>query len=169
MNNPYIQIADRIELELADLEQIIDRAQTGWQRAITSNDDLYWDSVALNLHSFYDGLERLFELIATRVDGHKPDGQHWHSLLLDQMSQEMPSIRPAVISQETRLELDDYRSFRHVVRHIYTFRFDFTRLEDRVKRAPEVLNLLNVEMSAFAEFLRQYGAEGADDEPSGSN
>jgi len=30
---------------------------------------LYLDSAALNLHGFYSGLERLFELIARHVDG----------------------------------------------------------------------------------------------------
>lgn len=37
-----------------------------------SNDDHYLDGVALNLHGFYSGLERIFELVATRVDNTKP-------------------------------------------------------------------------------------------------
>jgi len=43
---------------------------------------LYLDSAALNLHGFYSGLERLFELIARHVDGAIPSGETWHRDLL---------------------------------------------------------------------------------------
>jgi len=36
----------------------------------------------------------------------------WHLLLLEQMTKEVPGIRPAVISTETWTRLDDYRRFR---------------------------------------------------------
>jgi hypothetical protein len=42
------------------------RIETGWQRVRQSSDDYYLDGVALNLPSFYSGLERIFELVATR-------------------------------------------------------------------------------------------------------
>lgn len=32
-----------------------------------SDQDIYLDSVALNLHGFYSGLERLFELVARHL------------------------------------------------------------------------------------------------------
>jgi hypothetical protein len=43
-----------------------------------SGDEFYLDSVALNLHSFYTALERVFELIATTIDQEKPQGENWH-------------------------------------------------------------------------------------------
>ncbi|WP_416672242.1 ribonuclease toxin HepT-like protein [Egbenema bharatensis] len=36
----------------------------------------------------------------------------------------IPSVRPAVLSFETRDRLDRYRGFRHVVRNVYTFNLD---------------------------------------------
>lgn len=65
----------------------------------------YLDSVALNLHGFYAGLERLFELIVRRVDGALPDGETWHRDLLQRMTQDIVEIRPAVLSQDTALAL----------------------------------------------------------------
>ena len=41
----------------------------------------------------------------------------WHLLLLEQMTKEVPGIRPAVISTETGTRLDEYRRFRHVIRN----------------------------------------------------
>jgi hypothetical protein len=42
------------------------------------------DGVALNLHSFYSGTERIFELIAANVDDILPKGENWHQALLKQ-------------------------------------------------------------------------------------
>ena len=92
----------------------------GWQRAQRAADDDCLDSVALNLHGFYSGLERIFERIAAVVDGSKPTGENWHQALLEHMTAEVFGVRPAVISDATREQLDAYRGFRHVVRNVYT-------------------------------------------------
>ena len=54
------------------------------------------------------------------------------------MTKEVPGIRPAVISTETGTRLDEYRWFRHVVRNVYTHRFDPTKLGKPVNSAPEL-------------------------------
>lgn len=91
-------LAQRIRANLDDLEQVVDRIAVGWQRTWQTNDDYYLDSVALNLHGFYSGVERIFELVAENVDRLLPQGENWHQLLLQQMAQELPGIRPALIS-----------------------------------------------------------------------
>ena len=63
-------------------------------------DDYYLDGMALNLHSFYAGIERLFEMIVETVDGSVPQGADWHQLLVEQMAREIPDIRPAVLTGE---------------------------------------------------------------------
>ena len=67
MTNLFIELIERIQGELKDLDRVIDRSEKSWQKAqlSLSEQDVYLDSVALNLHSFYSGLERLFELIAS--------------------------------------------------------------------------------------------------------
>jgi hypothetical protein len=119
-----LRLAQRIRDECDELARVVDRVQEGWRRSQRSSDDLYLDSVALNLHGFYAGLERLFEAITAVVDGSVPRGENWHQMLLEQVAVEAPAVRPAVISDETRWILDEYRGFRHVVRNVYTFRFD---------------------------------------------
>lgn len=37
------------------------------------------------------------------------------------MTRDIKTIRPAVIKDETRILLDEYRKFRHLVRNVYTF------------------------------------------------
>jgi len=53
-------LANRIRQELDELERVVNRIREGWDRARRSNDDFYLDAVALNLHGFYSGLERIF-------------------------------------------------------------------------------------------------------------
>ncbi len=120
-----------------------------------SADDLYVDGVALNLHSMYAGLERLFELIATTLDGVVPEGANWHRLLLDQMVAGWPGVRPAVISMAVRQQLDRYRGFRHIVRNVYAYRFDPAQMADLVADAPAVLAQIEEDLTAFADFLER--------------
>jgi len=145
----------RIHQELAELERVLGRVQEGWERSRRSNDDYYLDGVALNLHGFYSGYERIFTHIAETIDGDLPRGEDWHSLLLQQMKTEVAGIRPAVVSTETGAILDDLRKFRHVVRNVYTHHIDPVRLGKLVKNSSESFSQLRAEISAFAAFLER--------------
>ena len=82
MNEKYRKLAARVRNELPDLDRLVQRVRDGWSWHQQSGNDLYLDSVALNLHGFYSGLEHLFELSATVVDGAMPSGANWHQVLL---------------------------------------------------------------------------------------
>ena len=107
MNTPLLGLTERIRQELVELDQVVTRLLEAWQRARRSGDDFYLDSVALNLHGFYSGIERIFERLAVTIDGSLPIGENWHQALLVQMSKEVKGIRPAVISQHTLKPLDE--------------------------------------------------------------
>jgi hypothetical protein len=107
-------VVERLLEELEEIGQVIDRTKEGLQKLEQTDDPLYADSIALNLHGFYNGLERVFENIAKEIDGNLPRGEQWHHELLLQMGKEIQGVRPAVLSEQTLTELDEYRSFRHV-------------------------------------------------------
>ena len=136
MKERLLRLAARIRSELPELSRVVARAEQGWVRARHSDDDLYLDGVALNLHGFYSSLERLFELVASGLDGFVPQGPDWHRSLLEQMAAERPGIRPAVISSATHARLEAYRGFRHVVRNLYGF-----QLADRFEEAMGIQKL----------------------------
>jgi len=69
-------------------------------------------------------LEKVFEKIAATIDGSVPTAANWHQELLSQMCMDIPGVRPAVISDELRDLLEDYRGFLHVVRNVYTFHLE---------------------------------------------
>ena len=148
-------LAERIRSECVELERVLVRAFEAWKRAQTTADDLYLDSVALSLHNFYNGIEKIFKLVATTIDGTLPGGANWHQQLLVQMAKEIPTIRPAVISEETLQALDEYRGFRHLVRNVYAHYFEPVMLQRLVERAPEIFQKVKAELLAFANFLEE--------------
>ena len=147
-------LSARIESELEDILVLIDRIKTAWRKAKDTNDDFYLDSVALNLLGLYSGLERIFEKIASIIDGSVPSGVNWHQELLNQMAVEVPHIRPAVISIDLKDNREEYRGFRHVVRNVYTYRLDPEKLKPLVRNINKVWKKIDNELSAFAKFLQ---------------
>lgn len=157
MSERLVRTAERIRRELADLEQVASRIERALRASQVSpaDQDLYLDALALNLHDFYTGLERIFRHIAAAVDGQVPESDEWHRQLLHQMSLEVPQVRPQVLSVEAAQSLDEYLRFRHVVRNIYAFDFDPDRIEPLVTRLPATFAQVRTELLAFADFLVQ--------------
>jgi hypothetical protein len=83
VTNVFEELCERIRGEVPELGRVVDRALGAWVQAQqTPSEHAYLDSVALNLHGFYSGVERLFELIARHVDRVLPSGDTWHRDLL---------------------------------------------------------------------------------------
>src|SRR3990172_2916179 len=131
-------LAQRIRLEIAELERSVSAVDRHWNlaKSMAKDQDAFLNSVALNLHSFYNGVERTMELIALEIDGITLGGEAWHSELLRQMQIELPSVRPALISPEIGQSLDEYRRFRHRVRNIYAANLNPQLIEPLVENLP---------------------------------
>lgn len=155
MNRAYSALAERIRGEEPDLARLVQRTTERWKTAqeAPAEQDVYLESAALNLHGFYAGVERLFELIARHVDGDLPAGEKWHHDLLQQMAIHDLDVRPAVISQETAATLDQFRRFRHLVRNVYTFNLVPEKMKPLVADLPGLWDQLRAELLAFADFL----------------
>jgi hypothetical protein len=149
------ELVERIHQELGEVPRVLVRMNEGWELFHRSNDDHFLDGVALNLHGFYLGIERILTHIAETLDGNLPRGENWHLLLLEQMMTEVPKVRPAVISIETGTKLDEYRRFRHVVRNVYTYNLDPVKIGNLVSSASELFTQTKAELLAFAAFLEQ--------------
>jgi hypothetical protein len=100
------------------------------------------------------------ELIATEMDGGALGGAFWHTELLRQMTIEVPSTRPAVLSTDTGQRLEEYLKFRHRVRNIYATQLDAIRMEQLIKELPSTWQQARAELSAFADFLERLETKG---------
>jgi hypothetical protein len=139
-----------IKNELAKLEKLVQRLATQQGRV---DDEEISESAALRLHNFYTGCERIFKLIASEVNGVLSQDLDWHKRLLNQVALEVPNIRPAVISPETRKDLEELLNFRHVIRNIYGFELKPERVEELVRSAIALFPRFAREIEAFNGFL----------------
>jgi len=152
---PYLLLRQQIENEVSNIERAIahtERSMAGARRH-PADQDIYVESAALNLQSVYTGIERIFQLIAERIEQSVPAGEHWHTALLTQMSLELPDLRPAVIRATARDDLDDYRSFRHRIRHVYTYHIDPAKVAALADHLPDVWAAVKQDLERFLAFL----------------
>ena len=160
----YLALGARIAKELQDLQHVVERCLEIWRQSEATGDDRYLDGVALNLHSFYTALERVFELVAAEVDQAVPTGPGWHQALLRQAATAVPRLRPAMITDGTRARLDRYLGFRHVVRNIYAFELDKAQIAPLVDGLRGVFETVRSEMLHFADAMAQIDDIAADAE-----
>jgi hypothetical protein len=153
VSEELIALAKRIRRESSDLDRIREHALRRWEKAATDED--YLGSVAFDLQSFYQGVERVFETIARLIDRNVPTGEKWHKMLLGQMADDVSGIRPAVISLRTMHALDDFRMFRHLAHNIYTFNLDSRRIKSLIEGLPGAVDLACQDFLRFAEFLEE--------------
>jgi len=151
----YKVLTERLRSELQPLEQIVERVEGALARSVQQpeNEIYFIAAAALDLHGFYVGLEHLFEMIATEIDGGLPKSARWHRDLLEQMTLSIQEVRPAVISSQTRDALVEYLEFRHVVCNVYTSSLRSERLSELVQALRLTFELVQRDLLAFAEFL----------------
>jgi hypothetical protein len=146
-------LAGRIRRELEDIDLLVQRTIGLLELALRYKHMEILDGAALNLHSFYAAIERVFEDIVHELDDTALDGKDWHRRLLMQMTAEVPGVRPAVISKPVYQCLDEYLRFRHVVRNIYTHNLSPKRVQELVEALPDCAESVKAELLGFADFL----------------
>lgn len=121
-----------IRRECIELDRLVETCLKRYARRAefgkTGSEDILADSLAACLHSFYGGVERVFEAVVRQIDGALSRGAEWHRELLQAVSVERTGLRPPLLSEESYRALEEYRSFRHLFRHLYTHRIDPARI-----------------------------------------
>ncbi len=151
----YRVLAERIRAEIVPLQHVVERAESALNRSSQqpANQEYFLAAAALDLHSFYSGVERLLEMIARDVDQSIPSGSAWHRDLLAQLVLPIPPVRPAVLTSETEVALRDYLGFRHVIRNVYTFDLKPDRVAELTRGLRAVFELVQRDLLSFAAFL----------------
>ena len=155
MIQSYSVLAARIRLELESLNKTVSRIEKARNARTenSENQELFLDSIALGIHDFYTGLERIFTQIATVVDGSMPSGKDWHRDLLIQMNISINGTRTRIISTEIMQSLDEYRRFRHLIRNIYAFELDPDKIQPLVSKLNHIFADLKTELLNFVNWL----------------
>ena len=111
-----------VRAQLAEIEGIYERIEEreeGFER-----DAIRLESLSYQLHNLFGAFEDLFEIIAAFFENSIGDRSRWHIELLKRMREDIEGIRPALLSEESFLLLDELRAFRHFFRHAYASRLE---------------------------------------------
>jgi len=111
-------------------------------------------AAALWLHHFYNACENILKRIA-EVFENEVGGEQWHWQLLERMRLDVPNVRPAVISEATRQGLDEYRRFRHLVRHSYGFVLEWEKMRSLLEGLGELSQRFGHELDDFLSWCDQ--------------
>lgn len=118
-DNKYLALKTRIEDELNSIEDTIQTITDLLKQKDTIPEVALIPALASYIADFYSGCERISERVAVYLDGGLPQTKNWHLELLKQVAEPGGDNRPPLWSGALLLELDEYRKFRHLTRHIY--------------------------------------------------
>lgn len=143
------RLAAEIESELAAMAQLVAES------ANVPRDGGSYTTRARGsiLHDFYNGAERIFERIAAELNGGVPNAANWHQQLAADMALAIPGLRPAVIDDDLRDRLAEYRGFRHLFRNVYGSLLDDMRLRPLEERLPKTMEDLQIQIRTFTAWL----------------
>jgi hypothetical protein len=147
---PLKKVVEDIETEIKRIERLIENYAPLLKKAKTEKPNfVQLGSLAMLLHSFYNGLENVFIRIAKEIDGKMPKGEAWHSQLLEQMTRPTGKRTQTVLSNDTYRDLEEYLGFRHFSRHAYAFDLDWQLMKDLVRRIEDVKEKTMGEIKSF--------------------
>ena len=117
---------------------------------IKKPDFIELSAAAMVLHSFYNGIENIILMIAKNYDEKLPSGNNWHMELLEKASVQIGD-RKIIINNELKNQLEEYRKFRHILRHIYNYKLNWTMMEGIMNNMNSIWSKIKDDLSKFLE------------------
>jgi predicted nucleotidyltransferase len=161
--SPYLALNIRLDDELIGLERIAEGLERALERAGEAPDEFAMRALASYVDDFYKGCERLCERVAVALDGGLPQGEGWHQVFLGQMGEPGGHGRPPVFSGSLLLDLDEYRRFRHRVRHIYSYELEAVRVLTLGRGVKSLLERVKTSVAAFNRWLEGQAERSEED------
>ena len=154
-------MTQRINDECVKIESTVDAIVKGLEdieTVPTNYKDYIEEAMANKLADVYRGIERIFERIASEVDGGTPRGSRSHKDLLEQMTKQRPE-RPPVISQETFPLLSHLLEYRHKVNNIYADELIYENTEQHAKNIRNLFQSFLDDLKMFTDSLAQHSED----------
>jgi hypothetical protein len=150
----YAQLQQELTIELADIKICLAEIDKNTHQLQNTADADYQTvlakAIALDIHGFYSGVERIFEKIAKQIDRNPPaKSEQWHKNLLQQMTVAIPNVRDVVISPPNLAHLDELRRFRHVMRSHYAHKLDTDKILGLATEISHCYELLERDLEQF--------------------
>ena len=139
----------KITYEISQIDQLLIDSQPLQDLCRIKNPDfIELSAAAMVLHSFYNGIENIIILIFKNYEEKLPSGNNWHMELLENASIQNGN-RKVIFNNELKSQLEEYRKFRHIVRHTYNYKLNWIMMEG-------IMNNLNTIWSKTKENLNKF-------------
>ena len=144
-------IKEEIEFKISEIDKLFIEYDLIFEKIKIEKPDLF-DMTILGsvLHSFYNGLENIFEIIAKNIDKNIPTGNKSHQELLHQMASEN-NFRNEIINENLYFKLREYATFIHFYRHAYSFQLNWEKMKPLVKDVNSVWEETKCSLKKFIE------------------
>jgi hypothetical protein len=142
----------RLGRQRTTLQRISQRVQRAAVRAAQGDAEAV-AATALHLQHYYTAVEDALVAIARALDGSVPADDDWHRQLLEQLTLDIPAVRPQLMDAATKAELDVLRRFRHRVRHAYDEDYDWARMTEPLESRNRLETLLPRFFAAVDDLL----------------
>jgi len=111
------------------------------------------ESLAYQLHNLYCAFEDLFRAVAVAFENNIDHKTRYHTELLKRMTYTIAGVRPALLSQDSFMLLDNLRAFRHFFRHAYSYDLDERKVRIVLEDAIKLRTLYARDVQAFLQSL----------------
>ncbi len=154
----------QVPFKMSELEKECERLALAEKRVLSilsaGDETERWvakTSGASGVESLFTGMEGvlklLIEAMGEKVYQTTDGGPHkFHAQLIAQCAT-ATEIRPVIISNELKVQLDDLRRFRHLERNVYGEALIDEKVDDKVKAVLEVVPRFKREVEAFIAFM----------------
>lgn len=148
-------IKEQIEFKIKDTDKLFEDYELIFEKIQNDKPDLF-DLTILGsvLHSFYNGLENIFTIIAKNIDKEVPVGNKSHQQLLHQMASEN-SNREEIIDENLYKILREYAAFRHFYRHTYSFQLSWDKMQGLVNNVFSVWKSVKDRLENFLNLMEK--------------
>ena len=160
--NKYLALKARIEDEMKSIENTISTINKVFEQMEGVSDIIIAPALASYIADFYSGCEKISERVAVYLDGGLPRGKDWHLELLKQVAEPGGNNRPPLWSGALLLELDEYRKFRHLERHIYKIELKADKVIALAENVEPVFSKIKLSVALFNQWLQKQAELGQD-------
>ncbi|TVQ19192.1 MAG: antitoxin [Spirochaetaceae bacterium] len=115
----FERLLAELNTDVRDLNLVVAENARAWKRIEHgATDSLDWAALGYTIHNVYGVMENYCVRVAKFFENGL-EGESWHRELLRRMTLDIPTIRPALLTEETCALVDELRSFRHLFRNLY--------------------------------------------------
>ncbi len=117
-------------------------------------DEFDYAALGFTLHNLYNAFEGYFYRVAKFFENNLSE-HSWHKNLLERMALSIETVRPALISKDFALKLEELLKFRHLFRNMYKSPLVPEKMEFVQNAAKNLAREFEPRHKVFLDFLRE--------------